>query len=92
MEKKEAPMKSLDIISIFTMLFSDDIVLVADSQRNLRKLLDILDDYLNRKKLELNMDKTEALVFRKCDRLEEDVKLSFNGRISRGKKVEDRKR
>ena len=53
MEKKEAPMVSLDIVSICMMLFADDIVLVADSQRNLQKLLDILGDYLDTKKLEL---------------------------------------
>ena len=62
------------------MLFTDDTVLAADLQSNLQKLLDILDDYLDRIKLELNLDETIVLIFRKCGRLEKDVKLSFEGR------------
>ena len=56
------------IVSICMMLFPDDIVLVADSQRNLQKLLDILGDNLDRKKIELKVDK--ELLFRKCGRIE----------------------
>ena len=55
----------------------------ADSQRNLKKLLDILCDYLDRKKLEISVGKTVVLVFLKCSKLEENVKVSFKDRIIR---------
>ena len=80
-------MVSLDIVSLCMMLFADDIVLVADSERNLQKLLDTLGDYLDRKKLELNVDKTVVLVFLKCGRLEEDLNFSFKGKRVRLEEV-----
>ena len=47
------------------LLFADDTALVAKSARELQMLLDLIEEYLQMKKLQLNVMKTKVVVFSK---------------------------
>ena len=49
--------------SLSLLLFADDAALIARSAEDLQILLNILDVYLEKKKMRLNIQKTEIVVF-----------------------------
>ena len=46
-------------------LFADDIAQVVNSANNLQKLLDLTDDYLKMKLLQVNLQKSKVIIFNK---------------------------
>lgn len=50
---------------VYTLAYADDIVLLAEGANEMRSMLERLERYLNKKKLELNADKTKIMTFRK---------------------------
>jgi hypothetical protein len=65
LEEKWAPKLCLGKINFSVLLFADDTALVADSARELQMLLDLIEEYLQMKKLQLNVMKTKVVVFSK---------------------------
>jgi hypothetical protein len=69
---------------IYTLAYADDIVLLAEEEEGMRSMIGRLEEYLEKKKLELNVDKTKIMRFRKG-----------GGRLSKrdwrwsGKKIEE---
>lgn len=62
-EEKWAPTVSLGNLALSLLLFADDAALIARSAEDLQILLNILDVYLEKKKMRLNIQKTEIVVF-----------------------------
>jgi len=50
---------------IYTLAYVDDIVLLSEDEGGLRSMISRLEDYLEKKRLELNVDKTKIMRFRK---------------------------
>ena len=65
LEEKWAPKLCLGKINFSVLLFADDTALVAKSARELQILLDLIEEYLQMKKLQLNVMKTKVVVFSK---------------------------
>jgi len=50
---------------IYTLAYADDIVLLAEQEDEMRSMIVRLEEYLDRKGLELNVEKTKIMRFRK---------------------------
>lgn len=50
---------------IWTLAYADDMVLIAKERKELKEMMRRLEKYLDRRKLELNADKTKVLTFKK---------------------------
>ena len=51
------------------LLWADDLILLAEDERSLQKLLDILSDFIRRWELSINITKTNIMVFNKSGRI-----------------------
>jgi len=58
---------------IYTLMYGDDIVLLAEKEQEMKALVSRLEKYLDEKGLKLNMEKTKIKKFRKEE--EEKKKL-----------------
>ena len=54
-----------EFYNIFCLLYADDIVLFADSARNLQRLINILLQFCTKWNMAINLDKTKVVIFRK---------------------------
>ena len=81
LEKRWAPTVKLGNRTISALLFADDMALVAKTDRELQILIDLMAEYLESKKLRLNLGKTEIMIFNKGGRrnLVENEKFRFKG-------------
>ncbi|XP_077255453.1 uncharacterized protein LOC143893678 [Temnothorax americanus] len=50
---------------VYTLAYADDIVLIAEDEDQMRSMIERLEGYLGRKRLELNVGKTKIMRFRK---------------------------
>lgn len=50
---------------IYTLAYADDVVLLAEKEEKISSMMERLEGYLERKKLELNTGKTKIMRFRK---------------------------
>jgi hypothetical protein len=50
---------------VYTLAYADDIMLLSEDEEGMRSMIGRLDEYLEKKKLELNVDKTKIMRFRK---------------------------
>lgn len=64
-------------VSIHTLLFADDTVVIAPNAGQLRKKIQVLEQYFDKWDLIVNMEKTKVVVFRKGGRLEKDLKFHY---------------
>jgi len=63
-------------ISLNSLFFADDIVLMADSKYNMNKLLDIVYKYAMKWRFEINISKSKYMVFGRESKLD---KINING-------------
>ena len=68
---------SIDDIQLFMLLFADDTVLFSYTIEGLQALLDKLKTYCDKWGIEVNIDKTVSMVFKKGNRVE-NVELYYN--------------
>ena len=54
---------TLNNVSIPSLLYADDLVLISKSSTNMQRSVDKLEEYCSRWKLCVNIDKTKILVF-----------------------------
>ena len=66
--------------NIFSLLFADDTVLFANSDVELQNLLNRLNVYCKKNYIEVNIEKTKIMVFRKCKRFNHN-NLVYDGKI-----------
>ena len=79
LERRWAPTVGLGSKLFSVLLFAEDCVLVAKSAQELQILLDLVADYLDLKKLQLNVKKTEIVIFGKRNDKESNGKFMFKG-------------
>lgn len=44
----------------YCLAYADDVVLLADEKEELRSMLDKMEEYLDKKRLEINVEKTKV--------------------------------
>jgi len=50
---------------IFTLAYADDLAMLAETRKEMERMLTSLENYLDKKKLELNSEKSKILIFQK---------------------------
>ena len=70
---------SLEQLSIYLLLFADDAVIFSDTIEGLQSSLNHLEEYYRKWNLEVNVDKTNIVVFRKEGNLSSKEKWTFAG-------------
>ncbi len=68
----------IGMIKLLLLLYADDIVIFAESAESLQHGLNVLDDYCQKWKLTVNIDKTKIMVFRKGGMLPKQLKFFYN--------------
>ncbi|XP_067664324.1 uncharacterized protein [Haliotis asinina] len=68
-----------EFMEILLLLYADDLCLVDDSVIGLQRKIDILDSFCNKWGLQVNLDKTEVMVFRNGGILRHYEKWFFSG-------------
>ena len=53
----------IENIGINCLLYADDLLILSETEKGLQKCMSILEQYCNRWKLEVNLDKTKAIIF-----------------------------
>jgi len=50
---------------VYTLAYADDMVMLAEGKEEMRSLMERLEGYLDKKRVELNAEKTKMMRFRK---------------------------
>ncbi|KAK2717648.1 hypothetical protein QYM36_006427 [Artemia franciscana] len=81
LEKRWAPIVKVANKTISALLFADNMEIVAKTARELQILIDLMAEYLESKKLRLNLGKTEIMIFNKGGRRNsvENERFRFEG-------------
>ena len=53
----------IEDIGINCLLYADDLLILSETEKGLQRCMSILEQYCNRWKLEVNLDKTKAIIF-----------------------------
>ncbi len=69
---------TIDTLKLFVLFYADDAVIFSDTRAGLQQGLDVLYEYCQHWKLELNTDKTKVVVFRAGGRLSRLDSWSYN--------------
>ena len=67
------------VFKLFLLLYADDITLFSETPEGLQKGLDILKEYGNKWKLNVNTEKSKIIVFRRGGQLPGNLKFYLNG-------------
>lgn len=73
----------LNDLKIKVLMYADDIVMLADDPRTLQSMINRLEGYCDMWNMELNMNKSEIMIFRQGGRLASNEKWSFKGQTVR---------
>ncbi|XP_024875959.1 trichohyalin-like, partial [Temnothorax curvispinosus] len=65
---------------VYTLAYADDIVLIAEDEDQMKSLIERLEGYLGRKRLELNVGKTKIMRFRKGGERDSKRKWRWEGK------------
>ena len=68
----------IDGVNVSTLLYADDLALVAETEDNLQRLLDILSNWCNKNKMQANLDKTKVVNFRNKSTSKTERRFLFN--------------
>jgi hypothetical protein len=69
--------KGIDLgtLTLFLLLYADDIAFISETKEDLQKGLNNLKDYCDEWKLKLNLNKTKILVFKKNGRNQQNLRI-----------------
>lgn len=65
---------------VYTLAYADDIVLIAKDKEGMKKMIGKLETYLEKKGLELNVEKTKVMRFRREGERKKKVRWKWKGR------------
>ena len=71
---------NVGLLKVFLLIYADDIILISETSDDLKKGLDILEQYCERWKLTVNVDKTKVMIFKRGGRLARNTSFTYNGR------------
>jgi len=61
-------------------MYADDIVLMAEKEQDMRSLISRMEGYLDKKRLELNIEKTKMIRFRKGEGRKKKIDWRWKGK------------
>ena len=70
---------TVEQLSIYLFLFADDAVLFSDSPQGLQSSIDNFFLYCEKWKLEVNVEKTKTMIFKKGGQLNCNIQFYYNG-------------
>lgn len=65
---------------VYTLAYADDMLLLTENEEEMRSMIGRLEVYLERKRMELNTEKTKVVRFRKREGREVKKKWRWNRR------------
>ena len=71
----------LNTLSLFNIMYADDMVICAESASELQNMLNTLSNYCIDWGLEVNVEKTKIVVFRNAGRASNEETWSFDGKL-----------
>ncbi len=71
---------TIEDLKMFLLMFADDTTLLAETVAGLQSGLDVLDEYCERWALQVNIDKTKIVVFKKGGRIGRNEQWKYKGR------------
>jgi hypothetical protein len=66
---------------VWSLTFADDVVTVAKIEREMKEMMRSQGKYVRKKKLEVNVETTKMMEFKKRKRKSEENELKWKGRI-----------
>ena len=66
-------------VKMFLLLYADDTVIISENRQDLQLGLDIVENYCNKWKIILNIEKTKIVIFRKGGKLSVNDRWFYNG-------------
>ena len=66
-------------VRMFLLLYADDTVIISENRQDLQLGLDIVENYCNKWKIILNIEKTKILIFRQGGKLSVNDRWFYNG-------------
>lgn len=73
----------INALNIKVLMYADDIVMISDEPRKLQSMINRLEEYCENWNMELNLNKSEIMIFRKGGRLARDEKWNYKGETVR---------
>jgi len=71
----------LGMFKLFLLLYADDIVVLAESEDDLKRGLILLEEYCDRWKLTVNISKTKVMVFRNGGPVRKNLQFVYKGEV-----------
>ncbi len=68
---------SPDLIEIFILMFADDVVFFSESVIGLQRQINVLETYCKKWALNVNLDKTKIMVFKRGSKLSKSEKWTY---------------
>ena len=68
----------IDGVNISSLLYADDLALVAETEEKLQRMLDILSNWCDRNRMQANLDKTKVVNLRNKSTNKTDRRFLFN--------------
>ena len=67
----------IGMLKLFLLLYADDIVLFSESEKGLQHGLNLLEKYCDKWKLQVNINKTKVMIFRKGGGVRKNVSFTY---------------
>ena len=67
----------IGMLRLYLLLYADDIVLFAESEQELQKGLNLLEEYSDKWKFQVNVNKTKVMIFRKGGRIKQNLSFTY---------------
>ena len=80
-EEKVDPFILPDVTKLSSLLYADDLVILSQTATGLQNAINILNNFCNKWKLNVNLKKTKVVVFQKKQRKEQRYKFFLNTNV-----------
>ena len=67
----------IGMLKLFLLLYADDIVLFSESEKGLQHGLNLLEKYCDKWKLQVNINKTKVMIFRKGGGVRKNASFTY---------------
>ena len=71
----------LDTFKLFLLLYTDDVVIMSETEEGLKHGLFLLKKYCDRWKLTVNATKTKVMIFRKEGSVNRNIRFIYKGNV-----------
>ena len=69
------------MLKLFLLLYADDIVIFSENEEGLQNGLNLLEQYCDKWKLQVNVNKTKVMIFRKAGNIRRNIRFTYKNEI-----------